>query len=339
VTWAGNLVWNVKNNTCPSGSICGQNPKLKSLNVDSFDATPQAGSPVIDKVAALSDVRADFLLQPRPSGARSDIGAYEVQAGGSAPAPAPTPPPTCSRAKPTLSLSGSTGAVAAGTTLTYNLTIRNNDSAACANTGFSLARTVPAGWSGTLSATNVTLAPGASSTATLKVTSAGTAAAGNYGIGVGTGSSAGSTHTANGSATYAVKTVEAVVAPSPTGTASTDKPSHVKGSTVYMTSRVRKDGKPVKGAARFGALKPNGVNEGVLKTTTNRNGYARVARKSDTGPSSIGTTKPTAVATGGGLKGVAAKASPVGRTATAPGETVRRKARALKDGKPARARR
>ena len=80
VTWSGNLIWNVKGGTCPSGSLCGQNPKLTNLSVTAFDAEPLAGSPVVDKVPKMTGVTSDFLLQPRPSGASSDLGAYEVQA-------------------------------------------------------------------------------------------------------------------------------------------------------------------------------------------------------------------------------------------------------------------
>ncbi|MFC7302594.1 hypothetical protein, partial [Cognatiluteimonas weifangensis] len=49
---SGNLVWKVKNNTCPTGSLCGQDPKLANMTLASFDATPLAGSPAIDKGAA-----------------------------------------------------------------------------------------------------------------------------------------------------------------------------------------------------------------------------------------------------------------------------------------------
>ena len=87
VSFAGNLAWNVKS-SCPSGTICNtQNPKLTNMTLDAFDAEPLSGSPVVDRVAAISSVATDFLLQRRPSGAKSDIGAYELQAGGSTPAP------------------------------------------------------------------------------------------------------------------------------------------------------------------------------------------------------------------------------------------------------------
>ncbi|GHA74704.1 NEW3 domain-containing protein [Cognatilysobacter bugurensis] len=195
VSWAGNLVWKVKNNTCPTGSICGQDPKLKNITLAAFDATPLDGSPVIDKVGQLADVTNDFLVQPRPSGVKSDIGAYEWQVA---------PPPVCSPVAPTMTVAGPTGQVAPGTTNTYTISVKNNDSAECSNTNFALARTVPAGWTGTLSAAAVTLAPGASTTATLQVTSAGTATTGSYGVGVGTSSAAGAVHTASASTVYEV---------------------------------------------------------------------------------------------------------------------------------------
>ncbi|MFC0679656.1 right-handed parallel beta-helix repeat-containing protein [Lysobacter korlensis] len=79
VSWGGNLMWKVRNGFCPSGSTCGKSPMLKNMTLSSFDATPLSGSPVRDKVLKLDAVPRDFLLQPRPSGLKSDIGAYEMQ--------------------------------------------------------------------------------------------------------------------------------------------------------------------------------------------------------------------------------------------------------------------
>jgi hypothetical protein len=81
-SYAGNLVWKVKSNTCPPGSICGKDPKLTNMTLAAFDAEPLAGSPVIDKATMISAVTTDFLLQKRPAGAANDIGAYEMQPAG-----------------------------------------------------------------------------------------------------------------------------------------------------------------------------------------------------------------------------------------------------------------
>ena len=79
-SFSGNLIWNV--DSCQSGAICGQNPKLANMTLAGFDAEPLAGSPAIDKAPMISAVTTDFLLQKRPSGAANDIGAYEMQPAG-----------------------------------------------------------------------------------------------------------------------------------------------------------------------------------------------------------------------------------------------------------------
>ncbi|NUP10289.1 MAG: hypothetical protein HOW73_29920 [Polyangiaceae bacterium] len=77
-SFSGNLAWNVQ--TCPaSGTICGQDPKLSNMALETFDGRPLAGSPVFDNAPLISAVIDDFLKKPRPVGAAPDIGAYEVQ--------------------------------------------------------------------------------------------------------------------------------------------------------------------------------------------------------------------------------------------------------------------
>ncbi|WP_460823375.1 NEW3 domain-containing protein [Lysobacter olei] len=290
-TFSGNMGWKVR--TCPTGTTCTQDPLLTNMTLAGFDASPRSGSPVADKVALISGVTTDFLMQPRPSGASNDVGAYEMQVAGSTPTPAPTP--TCTRAKPTLSLAGPTTAVAAGTTNSYSVTLKNNDSSGCSNTTFALARSVPSGWTGTLSTTGVALAPGASGTAVLKVTSPTSAAAGGYGVGVGTSSSVGSTHTANASSTYSVAAAVGM-----TETLTTSKSSYKAGEVVSITARVMKGSVAVSGAkVSFVALKPNKVNTIELSGTTNSSGYVTVSFKSGTGSSSIGTYQVTSTATNG----------------------------------------
>jgi hypothetical protein len=320
VTYAGNLIWNVKNGQCPTGSVCGQHPKLTDMTLASFDGTPLAGSPVIDKVALLSGVTSDFLLQPRPSGAAADIGAYEVQAGGATTPPPTTPPaPTCTRAAPTLSLSGPTAAVAAGTTQAYTLNLRNNDSSGCANTSFSLARTVPSGWTGTLSAASATLAPGASANTTLSVTSATSAAAGSYGIGAGASSAVGSSHTASASATYAVSAP--ATGSGLTETLGTNKTAYAGGETMTMSAKVLKAGLPVSGATvKFSMTKPNGIVI-VLSATSGSDGYARQSFTLGTGSSSLGQCALRADATSGTSTATASSTFTVGTTTTTPPAT------------------
>src|SRR5688572_12464420 len=210
-SFSGNMGWKVR--TCPTGSTCTLDPKLTAqTSLAAFDAEPLTGSPVADKVAAISGMTTDFVNAPRPSGTANDVGAYELQAGGTT----PPPTPTCTRAAPTLTLAGPTSAVAAGTQNSYAVSLKNNDSSGCANSSFSLARSVPTGWTGTLSTSAISLAPGATGTATVAVTSPATATAASYGIGVGASSPVGSVHTQNASSTYTVAT--AAPAPSLTET-------------------------------------------------------------------------------------------------------------------------
>jgi hypothetical protein len=232
--------------SCPAGSTCGTHPKLTNMTLSAFDAQPMSGSPVIDKVSVLAGVTTDFVLAPRPYGAASDIGAYEygsTSSGGGTPPPAPTPTPTCSRGTPTVSVAGPTAAVASGTAQEYTVTVRNNDSAECAAKTFYLADTVPTGWTGTL-AGNVYLSPGASTTATLSVTSAVAATAGSYGIGVGVSSSEGPVHTASASVVYVVglriPPVSGSLPPVPATTIGTSSsPAVATASTSQATSGTR----------------------------------------------------------------------------------------------------
>ncbi|MFC5568923.1 choice-of-anchor Q domain-containing protein [Lysobacter yangpyeongensis] len=294
-SFSGNMGWNVR--SCPSGTTCTQNPMLTNMTLASFNAEPLSGSPVIDKAPMISAVTTDFVMGARPTGTANDVGAYEFGAGSSTPPPPPAP--TCTRAAPTLTVTGPTVAVAAGTTNSYAISLKNNDSAECAATSFALARTVPSGWTGTLSATALSLSPGATGSATLAVVSPSTAAAGSYGLGVGTSSSVGSTHTKSASATY---TVAAPPAPVLTETVSASKTSYKAGETVSLTARVMKNGVALAGASvNFTAIKPNKTSKVILTGTTDSNGYARVSFKSGSGSSSIGTYQLTATATSGSL--------------------------------------
>ena len=299
-SFSGNMGWKVR--TCPTGTTCSTDPKLTNETLAGFDAEPLAGSPVIDKAPMISAVTTDFVMGARPTGAANDVGAYEYGAGASAPAPSPTPDPTpttCTRAAPAVELvPPSNNVVAAGTKLSYVFRITNKDSAGCANTTFALARSAPAGWTSTIASSSIVLAPGASGSTTVNVTSPTSAAAGWYAIGAGASSTVGSVHTANSSAWYSV----AAAATGLAETLSTSKSSYKGGETVYITARVTKDGVAVSGAkVSFSSLKPNKVNTIEQSATTDSNGYAKVSFVSGTGSSSIGTYQVTAVAASGSL--------------------------------------
>ena len=90
--------------------------------------------------------------------------------------------PSC-LATPTLSLAPSSQTAAAGTQVTYSVSLTNHDGSACAPTTFTLVRTVPAGWSASLVSSSLTLSPGATATTTYSVTSPGSASSGRMASG------------------------------------------------------------------------------------------------------------------------------------------------------------
>lgn len=87
----------------------------------------------------------------------------------------------CTQANPVVSVSANqSAAVVAGSTVSYNVTVTNNDSSVCDSAVYDVSVTVPTGWSST--AATLEVAPGTSDTVTLKVTSSDTASEGTYDI-------------------------------------------------------------------------------------------------------------------------------------------------------------
>ncbi|MCK2094400.1 NEW3 domain-containing protein [Thauera aromatica] len=175
---------------------------------------------------------------------------------------------TCKRTAPAVLLSGPTQAVAGGTALSYTVAVSNNDSAACTSTGFSLARAVPAGWSGTLAANTLTIAPGSAASTTLTVASPASASAGTYNV------SASATHgvstSLNGSAssTYTIEAGSSSTELS--ATLATDKASYTLGETVASTATISTGGSPVAGASvSFTLTKADGRTVTQSVTTGN----------------------------------------------------------------------
>jgi hypothetical protein len=109
----------------------------------------------------------------------------------------------CAIAAPTLSLSPGSQSADPGTTLTYSVSLNNNDSSACSASTFNLTRILP-GWSGSVSPNSLTLSPGGSGTATLQVTSLDEAAPGSYPLQVTASDTQEAVHYASKNATYVV---------------------------------------------------------------------------------------------------------------------------------------
>jgi hypothetical protein len=202
--------------------------------------------------------------------------------------------PACVRAQPALSVAGPTAAVTAGTTISYTVTLTNNDSSGCQATTFDLAGSTPSGWTGAM-ASNIAVSPGASASTTLAVTSPSTAAGGSYGIGVGGSSSSGAAHTTSTSITYSVATASGMLSE----TVGTDKTRYLRGQTVYMSARVLNNGVAVSGASvRLSITQPGGATA-TVNATTGSDGYARGTYKIGKGKAAVGTYQLRADATSG----------------------------------------
>lgn len=87
---------------------------------------------------------------------------------------------TCERAAPTVGVTPASQTGAPGARLTYTVSVRNNNTAACGSSGFNLTQALPAGFTGALSASSLTLASGASGSTSWQVTSPSSAAEATY---------------------------------------------------------------------------------------------------------------------------------------------------------------
>jgi hypothetical protein len=110
--------------------------------------------------------------------------------------------PTCTRSAPTVSVGPAQSTwLPAGSSFSYTVTVTNKDSSACANSSFSLSPIKPTGWTASLGSSSLSLAPGASASATLNVTAPSTAIDGFYNVGT---SGAANGLSASGSASFVV---------------------------------------------------------------------------------------------------------------------------------------
>jgi hypothetical protein len=168
---------------------------------------------------------------------------------------------TCVTQAPGVSLSPSSQG--AGATLpatrSYTLNVTNRDSAACSNSTFALARTLPGtAWSGGFASPTIVLAPGASATATLSVTAPAGAASGSYTITAGTAAD-GSHAAATATGTFWIDTT----APnSPTNLRAT-----VKGPKVTLSWTAATDNNGGSGVVRY-EIRRGTVLAGTSSSTT-----------------------------------------------------------------------
>ena len=116
--------------------------------------------------------------------------------------------------------------VASGTTVTYSVTVTNTDSAACSMTDFDLSAVAPTGWSVALDGSALQIAPGASSSVNMIVTSPPTESEGFYDITVTASENHDATISGSAIATYVIEPAD----PTPTCSIQTPTLSVTPGS-------------------------------------------------------------------------------------------------------------
>lgn len=110
----------------------------------------------------------------------------------------------CTRAAPALTISPTSQSGAAGSTLKYQATLKNNHGEGCAASTFQLAQTLPTGFSGTLTPSSVSLSPGASTVIAWPVTSSSNQPGATYSLKLTATDTAAPTYTASGQASYGI---------------------------------------------------------------------------------------------------------------------------------------
>ncbi len=113
---------------------------------------------------------------------------------------------SCRTAAPAITISPLKQSVVAGKTVNYSVAIRNNDSPECSPNAIVLKASAVSGLTATLSGTQVTLAPGATRSVTLQVSSSASLAVGDY---LTTVSGTGSTNVSIGSASVIYSVIAA----------------------------------------------------------------------------------------------------------------------------------
>jgi hypothetical protein len=136
----------------------------------------------------------------------------------------------CGAAAPTLTLTPKDQGAPPGTQLVFDGALQNNDGSGCPASSFTVARTAPTGWTTSLSATTLEVAPGSIGYVTLAVTSPNNAALGSYPINVSAMDSNNVVHAGSTSGTYEVLGGDTVAPSAPTSLA-----ARLKGKQVTLS--------------------------------------------------------------------------------------------------------
>jgi M6 family metalloprotease-like protein len=166
----------------------------------------------------------------------------------------------CTSAAPSVSFSPASATVQAGQSVVYGVTVRNNDSAGCAASGFSFAASVPSGWTSSLTSGAQPLNPGASFTVNLTTTPPETTDGGLYTVGLSANRSG--LPGGAGSATAQVTELPLTV------TLAASASSYKRGSVAPLTATVTRGTRVVASASvQFNLKRPDGITASTTLST------------------------------------------------------------------------
>jgi M6 family metalloprotease-like protein len=180
---------------------------------------------------------------------------------------------TCTPTNPTVSMVAPSSSVAPGVAANFSVSVKDNDGSSCSSSTFNLNGTVPSGWSGVYNSTAVTLAPGASTTVTLSVTSPSSTPNGTYAIGSSANNSS-ATVSASASAS------DTIYNPPPMSlSVSTDQSSYSPGQTAAVNVTTLSGTSPDAGASVTVTVTPPSGRVQTMTGTTGSNGVASFTYK------------------------------------------------------------
>jgi hypothetical protein len=179
-----------------------------SYLLDMTPATSSWSDPALDVGLTFSDPASGVTISTQSVSGSSAVVNVSV---GSTP---------CVPAAPTVSLAPSQSqTVTAGTSVSYTVSITNNDTVACSGSTYSVQMIEPTGWNGSLGSSSLSIGPGASVSTMLTVASDSAAPNGSYPVGATAAKTSNTTLASTGSATYNI------------GTAPPPPPCHMRGKS------------------------------------------------------------------------------------------------------------
>ena len=227
--------------------------------LDITPATPTANGYYDQSLAvgqSFQDAAANLTVTP--TAVNSAGATVQITLGGAA----------CSAASPAVTITPSSQNAASGAAVNFTATVTNRDSSSCAPDTFNLASTLPSGWTGTWSASALSVSPAKSGSATLTVTSPVGIADGSYSISVSATNSSTSSYSGSAAAIYTINTAPLSVS------LVTNQSNYLPGQTVAITVTMLYGTTPDVGASVTAKVTaPNGRST-TLSGTTGSNGVA-----------------------------------------------------------------